>query len=120
MSGVSQLVEPKERARFPKSARLLKSKDFKFKNYKKIKGPYFHILVEESGRGRIGISIAKKVLKRSVWRNRIRRLLKEAYRLDQARLKDKNLHFIAQPALLKHWEALKLEDVKGLLKKAVT
>lgn len=118
MSGLSQLVEPKERARFPKSARLLKNKDFKFKKYKKIRDSYFHILVAESGNSRLGISIAKKVLKRSVWRNRVRRLIKEAYRTRQTELKGKDLHVIAQPELLKDWEKLKVTDIEKCLMKA--
>lgn len=115
MSLSSPVESEGKRSAFPKSSRLLKSRDFKFGRYKKLKTRHFHILVGEQGSGRLGISISKKVLKRAVWRNRVRRLLKEAFRTDKALPKTIDLHFIAQPKLREEWESLKLEEVQALL-----
>ncbi len=49
---------------FPKSSRLLKSKEFYFPRAKRVKTNYFVFVVQSKGKGRLGISISKKVLKK--------------------------------------------------------
>jgi putative membrane protein insertion efficiency factor/ribonuclease P protein component len=66
---------------FPKSARLRKSRDFQFRPYKRFHAEFFNFLYTSKGQGRLGISVSKKVLKRATSRNRVRRLLKEVFRL---------------------------------------
>lgn len=104
---------------FPKSSRLLKKKDFRFRPYHKFQTKHFQLVYTLNGRGRIGISIAKRVLKRSVWRNRIRRLIREAFRHQKAVFERLDLHVVAQPALLENWENLKRQDVEHELKSLV-
>lgn len=101
--------------KFPKTSRLLKKKDFRFRPYQRFQTKYFQLVYTKNGRGRIGISIAKKVLRRSVWRNRIRRLLREAFRLQKKDFASIDVHVIAQPALLAGWDKLKRQDIEAEL-----
>ena len=98
---------------FPKSARLLKSRDFRFRPYKRFQTESFTFLFTQKGQGRLGVSISKKVLRRSVARNRVRRLLKEVFRSKLVDLKECDLHVIGAPALTKSWRALRRGDVEG-------
>lgn len=100
---------------FPKSARLISRRDFTFKRFEtKDLGP-FKVLVGSAGRGRIGISISKKVIKSAVGRNRVKRLLREGFRMDRARLSGVDLHVIGKNRLGLLWKELKLKDIKSSL-----
>jgi ribonuclease P protein component len=104
---------------FPKSLRLLKKSDFSFRQYRRYRGELFKIIYSatENPSGRLGISISKKVLKKAVWRNRVRRLLKESFRLNQERFQNLDIHVIAEPKLFEAWQSLEKRDMENELEK---
>ena len=77
---------------FPKQARLLKSPQFNwvFNNQSvKISTRFFLLLAVQQQtpcRPRLGLVVAKKTIKRAVQRNRIKRSIRECFRVNQARL----------------------------------
>lgn len=72
--------------RFDRSARLLKPSEFSavfsLKRYRS--NTYFQVLGLPNGasHGRLGVVVSKKVDKRAVGRNRIKRLVRETFRLN--------------------------------------
>jgi len=99
---------------FPKSARLLRPADFRFKSYRRYDTRYFKLLTCAEGTGRIGISISKKVLRRAVARNRVRRLIKEAFRHQRVALANFDVHLIGLPALSDAWRELTRADLDAV------
>lgn len=83
-------VQPRAGNAFPKSARLLKTSDFKrvYDHGKKISGPFFMAICAAfpgSDAARVGFTVPRR-LGNSVVRNRIRRRMREAVRLELANL----------------------------------
>jgi len=106
------MIAPSADLGFPKSARLLKSRDFKFPTYQRFRSDLFSFIVCPRGSGRLGVSISKKVLKRSIARNRVRRLLRETFRLQREQMSTLDIHVIGLPSLTKAWATLKRADVQ--------
>lgn len=98
---------------FPKTKRLRKSREFVFSRFRKHQSENFLFVYSHQGSGRLGISIAKKVLKESVARNRVKRLVREAFRYQQASLSTVDLHVIGKAKLSQHWKNLKRCDVEN-------
>jgi ribonuclease P protein component len=75
---------------FPKKVRLRSQKDFQnvFQSGKKFKrkGMAFIIRPNHLDYPRLGVSISKKSIPRSVDRNRMKRIVKESFRLNQEKL----------------------------------
>jgi ribonuclease P protein component len=76
---------------FPKTARLLNARDYKpvFDHSRyKVSNKHFLFLAKASQarRPRIGLVIAKKHIPKAVQRNRLKRALREAFRLHQANI----------------------------------
>lgn len=107
-------------ANFPKSARLLKPADFRFRSYQRFHSPFFKFLysTEESDRrldgARMGISISKKVLRRAIARNRVKRLLKETFRHNRSALNNSDVHVIGLSGLDQAWRELSRADVESI------
>lgn len=77
-------------ARFPRRARLLKPDDFKatFESGKREQQPLFSAVVAK-GHGeqaRLGLAVARKAVADAHDRNRIKRHIRESFRLNQHRL----------------------------------
>lgn len=53
----------------------------------------------EQNNPRLGLVVPKKVLKRAVWRNRIKRLVRESFRQSQDSLPNADLVFLAKPGI---------------------
>ena len=104
---------------FPKSARLLKSRDFKFTKYRRYQADWFGFTYQLGGKGRLGVSISKKILRNATARNRVRRLLKESFRGLRARAGEESLrvdlHVVALQPLKTVWRTLGKEDVSSRL-----
>jgi ribonuclease P protein component len=97
--------------RFGKSARLLKRSDFQFRPFRKYSTELFNFIFTTKGSGRLGVSISKKVLKRANARNRVRRLLREAFRRDRESMAKIDVHVIAKAPLTEKWDELGLKDI---------
>jgi ribonuclease P protein component len=87
-----------KRFSFSKEERITKAKDFKrvYENRKVVKNRYlalYFLSKIEKGK-RIGFSLSKK-LGRAVVRNRIKRILREIYRLNKHKIKD-NLDLVVK------------------------
>jgi ribonuclease P protein component len=71
-------------ADFNKNCRLLKKADFDvvFKKSVKVSNNHFLILIQKTSnqQSRLGLVISKKVDKRAVQRNRIKRIIRESFR----------------------------------------
>lgn len=78
------------RFRFPRSARLLKAADFQkvFARPRRSSDAYFTVLaILSDGRtARLGLAIAKKQVRLATQRNRLKRLAREAFRLQRMQL----------------------------------
>lgn len=77
-------------AGFPRSRRLLTAEDYKnvFSNPVKLVCPPFTLLAtpNQLGYPRLGLIVAKKNVKSAVERNRLKRLCRQSFRLQQAEL----------------------------------
>ncbi len=89
-------------ARFPRQARLLNGPQFRrvFQQAERSADRFFTVLARPNGlaRPRLGLAISKKVDKRAVGRNRIKRLVRESFRQHQGRLMAVDLVVMARPA----------------------
>ncbi|HGG60455.1 MAG TPA: ribonuclease P protein component [Gammaproteobacteria bacterium] len=87
-------------AEFPKSARLLTARDYRrvFDDARAFRHPAFTLLVRENqvGRPRLGLILAKKNVRLSVQRNRIKRLARESFRASRQRLPAVDIIFLAR------------------------
>ena len=96
-------------AAFGKTYRLTKTDDFSsvFGFRKALKSPHFLLhyrirAIEEVAGARLGLVVAKRLLRRSVDRNLIRRLAREVFRIARCRLpsRDLILRLAVKPATL--------------------
>ena len=108
--------------RFPHSARLTHKKDFQrvFDHATKSGDPCFTVLFtgNQQDHSRLGLAITKKMVKRAVDRNRIKRIVRESFRLNQHRLGAVDIVVLARnstkerasqllfASLEKHWNRL--------------
>lgn len=108
---------------FSKQVRLLKADEFSrvFKKPIRSSDRYLTILAvvsEKATNARLGLAISKKNAKRAVDRNRIKRIIRESFRLNQQTLPAIDLVVMAKPAsksaeneqifhsLEQHWKQL--------------
>ena len=89
---------------YPKQLRLLTPRDYSrvFENSQfKVTGPLgvFIATPNELDHPRIGFVIAKKKVRFAVGRNRIKRVIKDCYRLSQHKLPSVDIVFIARPGI---------------------
>ena len=79
-----------ERLRFPRDARLLKATDFRavFRTGRRARAGLLHARIRPNGKGRarLGLAVSLKATRKAVIRNRIRRQLRESFRVNQHRL----------------------------------
>jgi len=77
-------------ARFPPAARVLTSAEFEriFKHGKRTAAPLMalHVLAQSEGGARLGLVVSRKVDKRAVGRNRIKRVVREYFRQMRSQL----------------------------------
>lgn len=91
--------------RFPKSLKLNCSTAFTavLKTGEKQAGPYFAIFRKSNGlvQSRLGLIVGKKALRRAIERNRVKRVLRESFRLQQTQLSGLDLVVIVYPDIRK-------------------
>ena len=85
---------------FGKRQRLLNGADFKrvFAKAERSSDRYFTVLMRtgESSQARLGLAIAKKQVRRAVDRNRIKRIIRESFRLHQHELDTMDIVVLAR------------------------
>ncbi|MFQ3171404.1 MAG: ribonuclease P protein component [Oleispira sp.] len=89
---------------FPRSVRLLSPGDFSqvFDNTEfKASNRYLLVLAtpSKSGDSRLGFVISKKHVKHAVQRNRIKRIIRESFRLNQYQMADNDFVILARPGI---------------------
>ncbi len=118
-------------AGFPGHVRLLKPAEYSrvFKKPIRSSDRLLTLLAapNEIGYARLGLAISKKNARRAVDRNRIKRLIRESFRLNHAHLPAIDLVVMAKPvtrhadnrqitqSLKQHWHRLKKQCEKSLL-----
>lgn len=104
--------------RFPRRLRLLTGRDFQnvFDDVQ-LKVPDQPILIlarpNDSGQPRLGFVISKKNVRKAVKRNRVRRIIRESFRLNQHNLPAVDIIILARPGL----GDMESPDVHKLMKK---
>jgi len=98
---------------FPKSARLLNRQDFQIRPCRRYRTPLFTFVYSTSGRGRLGVSLSKKVLRHAIARNRVKRLLRESFRKCRLELLGCDVHVMGTQELAQCWRTLRAVDVKA-------
>lgn len=110
---------------FPRAASLRVSAQFQavFGASQRVSGTYFRLharLSAEDGRARLGVTVSKRVDKLAVGRNRIRRQIKECFRLLRRDLPPGDYVLLAKPAAAKADNALLRGELLSLFERART
>ena len=104
---------------FPRSVRLLSPGDFSqvFDNTEfKASNRYLLVLAtpSKSGDSRLGFVIAKKHVKHAVQRNRVKRIIRESFRLNQHQISNNDFVILARPGISDLENAEIREMIDGL------
>lgn len=99
---VVNALPPDTPANFPPSARLRASAEYQavFKAGRRLSSPHLKLHAHvraDAAVARLGVAVSKKVDKRAVGRNRIKRLARECFRHQRATLPAGDYVLIAQP-----------------------
>jgi ribonuclease P protein component len=110
---------------FPRCAHLRVSAQFQavFGEGKRISGVCFRLharLPHDATQARLGVTVSKRVDKLSVGRNRIRRQVKEVFRLERARLVPGDYVLLAKPEAAKADNAALRAELLSLFERART
>jgi len=106
---------------YPRTARLLCPKDFAAlrSSSKRLAAQYFHceFRLNELDGARLGMAVSKRVSKRAVERNRIRRQIRESFRLCRAELPACDVLVIARASAAGQDNAILRTDLNALWRK---
>lgn len=102
-----------KRQKLSKHSRLKKKKDFKFAKYQRFNTDLFCFVFALNGKGRLGISLSKKILSSAVARNRIKRLVREVFRKNLDYFPQIDLNIVGLNGLTKQWKTLGYSDVES-------
>jgi len=70
------------------------------------------VVLGNNGKGRLGISLSKRILKSAVARNRVRRLLREVFRKNLESFDGFDVNVLGQLELSKSWKTLSYSEVE--------
>nr|WP_301289098.1 ribonuclease P protein component [Natronocella acetinitrilica] len=91
-----------ERFPFPRTNRLLRARDFRavFQNAERVSDRHFTVLFcrGSSIHARLGMAVPKRAVPRAVDRNRIKRQVRESFRLNRSRLPPMDVVVLARAA----------------------
>jgi ribonuclease P protein component len=89
-----------ERATLPRSARLLSKAQFArvFRTRRRYDTELFSVHHAPAERARLGMAVSRRVSSRAVVRNRVRRQIRESFRLARGSLKPFDFVVVARPA----------------------
>jgi len=86
---------------FPSSNRLSNSEAFAkvFKQSKKLHTPEFSVYLRQNGleSARLGLAVSKKTAKKAVTRNKIKRIIRESFRLRKGQMRGLDIIIVAKP-----------------------
>jgi ribonuclease P protein component len=103
-------------ARFPRRVRLLKKADFDrvFKQAAKSGDRFFTVLYvpNDLGYARLGLAVSRKSARSAVVRNRIKRMIRENFRLSQHDLPSLDIVVITRPQLAQQDKTALLSSIK--------
>lgn len=85
---------------FPRDCRLLTGRAFTrvFRARRVVSDRFFRLHHAEAAAPRLGLAVSRRVDKRAVNRNRIRRLAREVFRLHRAEMPARDIVVVARPA----------------------
>jgi ribonuclease P protein component len=122
---ISAAVNTTASLRFPRCAHLRVSAQFQavFGEGSRVSSPCFRLharLPAEGGPTRLGVTVSKRVDKRAVGRNRIRRQIKESFRLLRGQLPPGDYVVLAKPEAAKAGTAALRAELLSLFGRART
>ena len=101
---------------FTRSHRLITPADFQavFKDPIRARSPYFTVLARENeeAKARLGVIVAKRMVKRAVRRNAIRRIIRESFRSNQEVLAGLDIVVLIRCPLAKQPNKFYFESLK--------
>lgn len=107
-----------EAQRFPRAARMLAARDFDAlrKNSRRIAGRHFHAEYRSNALplARLGLAVSRRVSKRAVQRNRLKRLVRESFRRHLSELPAVDVLVIARSSAVAVDGAELLADLAAL------
>ena len=103
--------------KFPKALRILKRTDFLSLKEEAFFDRNFVFAYRHQGSGRLGVTLSRRVLKDAIARNRIKRLIRETFRLNHADFSGLDLNVIGRPKLADAWPKMGLKDMEALFGK---
>lgn len=108
--------------RFPRSARLLAKADFDaaFQGGTRLGGQFYrlHVVIVPGSVARLGCALAKRAVPHATDRNRLRRQVREAFRLRQGELGGRSIVVVARPEAAKAANPALRADLERLLARA--
>lgn len=103
---------------FPRSVRLLSGRDFAqvFAAPQRQADRFFTVLARPNkvGCARLGLAISKKAARRAIDRNRLKRLIRESFRLHRAALPAVDIVVMARPAAVSQANATLLRSLANI------
>jgi ribonuclease P protein component len=103
--------------RFPRSQRVTKDQEFKriISQGNRVRGEFLNLYTASAAKRSFGISISRKI-KGSVVRNRLKRVFKEYFRLNQDKFQEKKAYLVI---ITKVYARITLEKAGKLISDAI-
>ncbi len=106
-----------ESHKFPKASRILKRSDFLSLKEEAFFDRNFVFAYRRTGSGRLGVTLSRRVLKDAIARNRVKRLIRETFRLHREQFAGLDVNVIGRSKLADVWPTMGLKDMEALFGK---